>query len=75
MTQAQTFGVSTLSVGHAHAFKSLGYFTELVARAGVIGTGFANASPIVAAPGGKTHIIGTNPIAFSVPDGQGGIAM
>ena len=26
-------------------------------------------------PGGKTRVIGTNPIAFSVPDGTGGIAM
>ncbi len=26
-------------------------------------------------PGGKTRVIGTNPIAFSVPDGKGGIAM
>ena len=34
-----------------------------------------NASPIVAPPGGKTRVIGTNPIAFSVPDGQGGVAM
>ena len=34
-----------------------------------------NASPIVAAPGGKTRVIGTNPMAFSVPDGAGGIAM
>ena len=37
--------------------------------------GLTNASPIVAPPGGKTRVIGTNPIAFSVPDGKGGIAM
>ena len=29
-------------------------------RAGVIGMGFTNASPIVAAPGGKTRTIGKN---------------
>ncbi len=75
LTQAQTFGVSTLSVGHAHTCTSLGYFTEQIARLGMIGIGFTNASPIVAAPGGKTRTIGTNPIAFTVPDGKGGIAM
>ena len=32
VTQAQTFGVSTLSVGHAHTCTSLGYFTEQIAR-------------------------------------------
>ncbi len=72
---ARTNGVASLAVAHAHTCTSLGYFTEQIAAAGMIGVGFTNASPIVAAPGGKTRAIGTNPIAFSVPDGQGGIAM
>jgi (2R)-3-sulfolactate dehydrogenase (NADP+) len=72
---ARTNGVASLAVAHAHTCTSLGYFTEQIAAAGMIGLGFTNASPIVAAPGGKTRAIGTNPIAFSVPDGQGGIAM
>ena len=72
---ARLNGVASLAVGHAHTCTSLGYFTEQIARAGLIGIGFTNASPIVAAPGGKTRVIGTNPIAFSVPDGDGGLAM
>lgn len=72
---ARQHGIATLAVAHAHTCTSLGYFTEQIARAGLIGLGFTNASPIVAAPGGKTRVIGTNPIAFSVPDGRGGIAM
>lgn len=70
---ARRHGISTLAVGHAHTCTSLGYFTEQIAEAGFIGIGFTNASPIVAAPGGKTRVIGTNPIAFAVPDGEGGI--
>lgn len=72
---ARANGVASLAVGHAHTCTSLGYFTEAIARRGLIGLGVTNASPIVAAPGGRTRAIGTNPIAFSVPDGQGGIAM
>lgn len=72
---AREYGTATLAVGHAHTCTSLGYFTEQIARSGMIGLGFTNASPIVAAPGGKTRVIGTNPIAFAVPDGQGGVAM
>lgn len=72
---ARQFGTATLAVGHAHTCTSLGYFTEQIATAGCIGIGFTNASPIVAPPGGKTRMIGTNPIAFSVPDGAGGLAM
>lgn len=72
---ARQFGTATLAVSHAHTCTALGYFTEQIAAAGFIGIGFTNASPIVAAPGGKTRVIGTNPIAFSVPDGAGGIAL
>lgn len=72
---AREFGTATLSVAHAHTCTSLGFFTEQIAKAGCIGIGFTNASPIVAAPGGQTRVIGTNPIAFAVPDGEGGIAM
>ncbi|MFK7870672.1 MAG: Ldh family oxidoreductase [Roseobacter sp.] len=72
---ARDNGTATLSVCHAHTCTSLGYFTEQIAKAGMIGIGFTNASPIVAPPGGKTRLIGTNPIAFSVPDGAGGVAM
>lgn len=68
-------GTASLAVGHAHTCTSLGYFTEQIARAGFVALGLTNASPIVAPPGGKTRVIGTNPIAFSVPDGQGGVAM
>ncbi|WP_299615304.1 Ldh family oxidoreductase [uncultured Tateyamaria sp.] len=72
---ARQFGVATLAIGHAHTCTALGYFTEQIAHAGLIGLGLTNASPIVAPPGGKTRMIGTNPIAFSVPDGEGGLAM
>jgi (2R)-3-sulfolactate dehydrogenase (NADP+) len=68
-------GVASLAVCHAHTCTSLGFFTEQIAQSGMIGLGFTNASPIVAAPGGRARAIGTNPVAFSVPDGQGGIAM
>ena len=67
-------GVATLAVAHAHTCTSLGYFTEQVAAAGLIGIGFTNASPVVAPPGGNRAVIGTNPIAMTVP-GEGGPAM
>ncbi|QBF32832.1 Ldh family oxidoreductase [Thalassococcus sp. S3] len=68
-------GTASLAIGHTHTCTSLGYFTGQIARAGFIALGMTNASPIVAPPGGKTRVIGTNPVAFSVPDGHGGIAL
>ena len=72
---AKKNGIASLSVGRAHTCTSLGYFTKKIAEAGFLGLGLTNASPIVAPPGGKSRIIGTNPIAFSVPNGSGGVAM
>ncbi|MEP2028138.1 MAG: Ldh family oxidoreductase [Paracoccaceae bacterium] len=68
-------GTASLAICHAHTCTSLGFFTGQIARAGLIGLGFTNASAIVAPPGGRTRVLGTNPIAFSVPDGKGGVAM
>lgn len=64
---ARANGVATLTVAHAHTCTSLGFFTEQIAAHGLIAIGFTNASAIVAAPGGKTPVVGTNPIAMTIP--------
>ncbi|MEO0676366.1 MAG: Ldh family oxidoreductase [Pseudomonadota bacterium] len=68
---AEAQGIALFSVAHAHTCTSLGYFTEQIAAAGVMGMGFTNASAIVAAPGGAKRMLGTNPFAFSVPGADG----
>lgn len=64
---AKEVGVATLCVAHAHTCTSLGYFTEQIAAQGLIAIGFTNASAIVAAPGGSAKVLGTNPIAMTIP--------
>ncbi|MEP3347773.1 MAG: Ldh family oxidoreductase [Litoreibacter sp.] len=71
---AKEIGTASLAVAHAHTCTSLGFFTEQIAAAGLVAIGFTNASPVVAPPGGNKAIIGTNPIAMTVP-GQGAPAM
>ena len=66
---ARENGVATLAVAHAHTCTSLGFFTEQIAAAGLVGIGFTNASPVVAPPNGNKAVIGTNPISMSLPDG------
>jgi len=72
---ARTNGLASLLIRHAHTCTALGWFTDAIARKGLIGFGATNASPIVAPPGGKTRVLGTNPMSFAVPDSDGGIAM
>ena len=64
---ARENGVAILGVANAHTCTSLGFFTEQIAAKGLIGIGFTNASPVVAPPGGNAAVIGTNPIAMTVP--------
>jgi len=64
---ARANGVATLAVANAHTCTSLGFFTEQIAAHGLIAIGMTNASPVVAPPGGNTAVIGTNPIAMTVP--------
>jgi len=72
---ARENGTASLAVAHAHTCTSLGYFTAQLAAEGLMVIGFTNASPVVAPPGGNQKVIGTNPIAMSVPDGAGGLAV
>ncbi|MCH8552167.1 MAG: Ldh family oxidoreductase [Natronospirillum sp.] len=65
-------GLAMLAVNHAHTCTSLGYFTEQIAAHGLMAIGFTNASTIVAPPGGTKAVIGTNPIALSVPGKEEG---
>ena len=71
LAAARANGIASLSVHGAHTCTSLGYFTAQIADAGLLGIGFTNASPVVAPPGGQEPVIGTNPIAFSVPGAPG----
>ena len=64
---ARNNGIASLAIAHSHTCTSLGYFTEQIAQEGLIGMGFTNASAIVAGPGGKAPVLGTNPFAVTIP--------
>ncbi len=68
---ARDNGIAALAVTHSHTCTSLGYFTEQIAAQGLIGIGATNASAIVAGPGGKRPVLGTNPIAITIPGADG----
>ena len=75
VASARANGICGMSVEHTHTCTSLGYFTEQFAREGLLAIGMTNASPRVSPPGGSVPVLGTNPIAMAVPDGEGGIAL
>ena len=71
---ARSNGICSYSIEHAHTCTSLGYFTEQIARSGMLAIGATNASAVVAPPNGTAPVLGTNPVAMAVPDGEEGVA-
>jgi len=54
---------------------ALGFYTEKIAKAGLIGLVLATSPEFVAPHGAKQPLLGTNPIACSVPTDQGVMLM
>lgn len=71
---AKENGVASLAISHSHTCTSMGYFTEQIAKAGLIAVGMTNAPACVSPPGGSKAVLGTNPISMAVPAKEGGIA-
>ena len=71
---ARKLGIAAMSVHRSYNAATLGWHTEWLARAGLVALGFTNSVPAIAPFGGRTPLIGTNPMSFAAPDGQGGVA-
>ncbi|MHA6686673.1 Ldh family oxidoreductase [Mesorhizobium sp. A556] len=71
---AKTHGIAAMGIYNSYNAATLGYHTGVLARAGLLGIGATNAVPTVAPVGGRTPIIGTNPISYAVPAPNGEIA-
>ena len=72
---ARDMGIAALAVRNSYNCGLLGYHTDKLAAEGLIGIGFTNAPASIAPVGGTKPVIGTNPFAITVPDGQGGSAI
>ncbi|MBZ9661164.1 Ldh family oxidoreductase [Mesorhizobium sp. ESP-6-4] len=69
---ARLQGVAALAICNSYNCGALGYHTERIAQAGLVGLGFTNAPASIAPWGGRKAALGTNPWSLAVPDGQGG---
>lgn len=69
---ARTCGIAALTLHRSYNCGLLGHHAEEIARAGLIGLCFTHAPASISPVGGKVPVIGTNPFALAVPDGQGG---
>jgi (2R)-3-sulfolactate dehydrogenase (NADP+) len=71
---ARKFGIAGMAVHGSYNAATLGYHTGVLAREGLLAFGFTNAMPAIAPVGGKTAVIGTNPMSMAVPGRKGKVA-
>jgi (2R)-3-sulfolactate dehydrogenase (NADP+) len=69
---AQAKGVVSLAIRNSYNCGALGYHTERLAGAGLVGLGFTNAPASIAPWGARKPVLGTNPWSLAVPNGAGG---
>jgi (2R)-3-sulfolactate dehydrogenase (NADP+) len=72
---ARVQGIAALAIRNSYNCGVLGYHTERLAAAGLLGLGFTHAPASIAPVGCLRPVVGTNPIAIAVPDGKGGVAL
>jgi len=66
--KAKTHGISLVSIFKGNHAGALGFFTQQIAAAGLIGFMVHNSNPAVAPFGGCEAILGTNPLSFAFPN-------
>jgi LDH2 family malate/lactate/ureidoglycolate dehydrogenase len=69
--KARAAGSGTVLVRRASHFGAAGYWARLIADAGMLGMASTNTTPLMAAWGGSTGAIGTNPLAMAFPSSGG----
>ena len=72
---AKEMGVAALSVTNSYNCGVLGFHVSNLAQAGLMGLGFTNAPASIAPVGGSKPVVGTNPLACAVPNGNGGVKL
>lgn len=65
MTRAN--GICSVAIRNSHHFGVLWPDVERFANVGLVCLAFVNSRSLMVAPGAKTMVLGTNPIAFAVP--------
>src|SRR5262249_49800614 len=75
ISKAAASGIAVVSVTEAWMSGRSAYYVEMIAKQGLVAIHTAASSRLVAAPGGATAVLGTNPIAIGVRSSRGPIVL
>jgi LDH2 family malate/lactate/ureidoglycolate dehydrogenase len=69
--KAEHSGICLTTVRSSNHFGIAGYYAMMAAKRGLGGMAMTNSSPLVVPTFGSVPMLGTNPLAFAVPTGDG----
>ncbi len=73
--KAKKTGIAIVGVHDSNHFGVTGYYSDMAAMEDLIGVVITNTEPAMAPLGGKTPLLGTNPIAISIPSNKNYITL
>lgn len=68
--KAKSSGIAYVGVRNSNHFGGAGYYANMAARQDMIGLAMTNTNPLMAVPGSRTMVLGTNPFSYAVPAGE-----
>ncbi|MDR1319284.1 MAG: Ldh family oxidoreductase [Treponema sp.] len=68
--KAKSSGIAIATIKNSGHFGAAGYYANLAAKEKLIGLSMTNVDPAVAVTGSKASVLGTNPIAYAIPNGS-----
>jgi ureidoglycolate dehydrogenase (NAD+) len=71
IAKAKSSGIGFVGVRNSNHFGGAGYYAYMAARRDMIGLAMTNTNPLMAPPGGRTAVLGTNPFAYAAPTSDG----
>ncbi len=69
IAKARQTGMAYVGVRRSSHYGAAGYYANMIAEHGMFGMSMCNVEPCMTVPGGKSRILGTNPIAYAAPTG------
>ena len=69
--KAKETGVALVAVKNSTHFGAAGYYSNLAAKAGMIGIALSNVDPNMTVPGARGMILGNNPLSYASPTANG----
>jgi ureidoglycolate dehydrogenase (NAD+) len=69
LAKAKATGMAYVGIRGSSHYGAAGFYANMLAEHGMFGISMCNVEPCMTVPGGKSRILGTNPIAYAAPTG------